>query len=425
MTQTITLQNVSLFFENSQISGGTGTAKMSGLFYGVSGDLMKFPLVFDRYAVTMTRSEDNEDAWTATTDQNSGNADFTVTFNSETSASLKGTFTYKPTKSNTLTLSCDLTLNKPTTETEITDIDSKISGTWRSSLDPTEIVKGIGGFISTGEDFLFGSGGTFNMVLESSKQITKMDVLMPGFDRTFNRGRMLALPISITSSDISEFKLTKMYGRVYRFEITPSADVQASVIGAVTFDDANADKATLVVKTYIFGEFTSYSVFRITKLTEADEVTPTEALKNYTFTTANGLVGGSLAGGILVSGDVQYTLLGKSDDYFTVTVNDFAINGTTATATLSADGTFSAYNATVNTDIKLSELSGQLAQISQGIPLTFTKLGLNTYYAPFGKSSVTIILVSEKGCNFSINYRSSTNSNQAYITGALNKVNKE
>ena len=188
MTQTITLQNVSLFFENSQISGGTGTATMSGLFYGVSGDL-KFPLVFDRYAVTMTRSEDNEDAWTATTDQNSGNADFTVTFNSETSAFLKGTFTYKPTKSNTLTLSCDLTLNKPTTETEITDIDSKISGTWRSSLNPTEIVKGIGGFISTGEYFLFGSGGTFNMVLESSKQITKMDVLMPGFDSTFNRGK--------------------------------------------------------------------------------------------------------------------------------------------------------------------------------------------------------------------------------------------
>ncbi len=53
----------------------------------------------------------------------------------------------------------------------------------------------------------------------------------------------------ILSGDVSAFKLEKIFGRVYRFDVDLDNRDSTNMKGVIAFDSANAEKATMVVTT--------------------------------------------------------------------------------------------------------------------------------------------------------------------------------
>ena len=112
-----------LFFENSNISKSSGTAKLTGLVI-VSNDTIYLPIYFNGVELTTTRGSSN--TWTATT-ANGGS--LSITMDSEEKINLSGTISY-------LEYNCEFSTTIEKSQANSIDPEKILDGTW--SLDGTQ-----------------------------------------------------------------------------------------------------------------------------------------------------------------------------------------------------------------------------------------------------------------------------------------------
>ena len=392
---------IAVFFESSDVEDTDGSATMSALFYvAASNDVIKLPVVFDKEKIATSRDKTNKNIWTAKT---ANNGEFNITMIDETHATFNGTFTFANVK-----ISCgEIALQKPTTETDMGDISTKIKGTWQS-----DNASANGGFqileTPDGQSVFLGRGGYLNQII--SDNFIKVDALMPNTE--VGSTSSIALPI-ILSNDISTLKLEKIFGKVYRFDIDSDNNASTMLKGVIAFDNASADKATMFIalggtNSNVSASGQSFSVCEITKKT-GDEIDITSSLGQTTW-QAEEAVGIAEVTAVL-------PLVMSEDKPFSVEFTE--VNLPKREVTISADGLFTvATNSALSYDV--GQMIGQLTGTpGNSVTLPVSKIGFNTWYAASEHSQITVILRSEDESYISVVL--STGTSRAALVGLMKK----
>ena len=400
------VKNISVFFESSDVEDTDGSTTMSALFYvAASNDLIKLPVLFDREIIATSRDETNEKVWEAKTNNN---GDFNITLIDETHATFNGTFTFANAK-----VSCgEIALMKQTTATDMGDISTKIKGTWQSDNESAN-----GGFqilvTPDGQSVFLGRGGYLNQII--SDDFMKVDALMPTSGVNGTTG--IALPI-ILSNDISSLKLENIFGKVYRFDVASDNNASTMLKGVIAFDDASANKATMVIalggaNSAVSALGQSFSVFEITNKT-GDEIDITSSLPQ-TAWHAEQAVG---IAGIVGERAAVLPLAMSADKPFSVEFTE--VDLAKREVTISAEGLFTVLgNSALSYDV--GQMIGQLTgTFSNSVTLPVSKIGFNTWYAASTHSQITVILTSEDASYVSVVLYPNTTT-RASLVGLMKK----
>ncbi len=376
-----TVQNISVFFESSDVEDTDGSATMSALLYvSASNDVIKLPVLFDKEKITTSRDDEDENLWTAKT---ANNGNFSISLIDKTHATFKGTFTF----ANAAVTCNEMSLVKPTTGTDMGDISTKIKGTWQSNNESAN-----GGFqiltVSGTPRVFLGRGGYLNLIVSDS--FLKIDALMPNVQA--GGTATIALPM-ILSGDVSAFKLENIFGRVYRFDVDLDNSDSTNMKGVIAFDSANAEKATMVVTTggtndAVSASGQSFSVYELTKMT-GDEINIASSLPNTEWQAeqAAGLAA------TLGENAVVLPLTMSTDQPFTVKFTGVDLSARTVSIT--SDGVFTSQRNGLSYNV--GQMIGQLTGTgSNSVTLPVSKVGFNTWYAASTHSKITVILTSEE-----------------------------